>query len=594
MRDFTPILDTTRALGRQTTLLLALLLATAVPSAGSQGQTPPSDRGSEEQAAAQVADSASTARALLAHLTSLYGELIPLVDSTRVAEGETADLIRLRGLAVVDSLAVLKGRLITELRVVRRDHPSVDSIRTAFADQLRAETRIVDEAIVRRKTELDRLRRSSSVTPPEELQELEERIARETNALDSTLAFEIRGLGDAEAIGLEVAERAEAVERLLLSTATDRAGRLQLALADRELLEDRVEQARSSDTDEEEIADLDLRLRLAAARVERLAGSLDANADLMDARGLPTAAYRQLAIQATGEVTTDVLNPDVALGLTRDWLERTRTWLRDRAPNLLFQLLVILFSILVFRLAARVTWRLFRASAGRTISRLLADLLQRMVGPISTVVGTVVGLTAVGIDPTAFLAGLGVLGVIVGLALQDSLSNLAAGLFILAHRPFDVDDMVTAAGVFGVVRAMGLATTTIVTLDNRVLSVPNSKLWGDVIENRSAETRRRVDLRFRISHHEDVDRVISVVEDICDDQDQILHDPAPLVYVVSIDDSLIELEVRAWAATRHWWSVKTQLPRLVSLRFRAEGIDPPYPRQIELGGEGSSGAPAGD
>lgn len=246
------------------------------------------------------------------------------------------------------------------------------------------------------------------------------------------------------------------------------------------------------------------------------------------------------------------------------------------------------------RVGFRITWRIFKRSGGGKASRLLTDLLERMLVPVATMVGFVAGLVAIGIDPTAFLAGLGVLGVIVGLALQDSLANFAAGVFILLYRPFDVDEIVTAGGVTGTVRAMGLATTTIVTFDNRRLFVPNNKVWGEVIENMSAERTRRVDVEFRISHHEDPDRIIGLVREVCTQYDLILDTPEPLVYVTSIDDSLVSLEVRAWAPTSDWWSATTQLPRLISKRSTAEGIEPPYPRQIELEVAQESGAPVSD
>jgi small conductance mechanosensitive channel len=174
-----------------------------------------------------------------------------------------------------------------------------------------------------------------------------------------------------------------------------------------------------------------------------------------------------------------------------------------------------------------------------------------------------------------------VAGIIVGLALQDSMSNLAAGLFILIYRPYDVEDIVSAGGIVGTVRAMGLANTTIVTFDNRVLFVPNRKIWSEVIENRSAEQTRRVETTVRISYHADLDGALNLLKDIAKTHEKILEAPAPSAYVCKLADSWIEVRVWCWVVTDDWWSMTTELPRLIRLRFQAEGIEVPYPRHIE-------------
>jgi small conductance mechanosensitive channel len=303
-------------------------------------------------------------------------------------------------------------------------------------------------------------------------------------------------------------------------------------------------------------------------------------ADLLDQRGLPTATYRQLAIEATGQITSDVLDPTVAVGLLRGGYERAMAWLRRVGPNALVMIIVLAGAILVSRTGFRLGWRFFKPKRERK-SRLVTDLLERSLLPVATVVGFLVGLTLVGVDTTALLAGLGVLGVIVGLALQDTLGNLAAGLFILVYRPFDVDDIVTVAGVTGVVRAMGLASTTIVTADHRRLFVPNSKVWGEVIQNASAEGTRRVDLDVPITYEEDPSRAIALVRAVCADYDLVLDEPETLVFVKGFRDSAVDLHVNAWATAADWWTVTTQLPLLIRERFLEAGIGAPYPRWVE-------------
>jgi small conductance mechanosensitive channel len=186
-----------------------------------------------------------------------------------------------------------------------------------------------------------------------------------------------------------------------------------------------------------------------------------------------------------------------------------------------------------------------------------------------------------------------VAGVIVGLALQDSMSNLASGLFILATRPFDVEDVVEAGGVVGTVKQMGLANTTILTFDRRRLHVPNRQIWSNVIENRSSEPIRRVEVVAKISYAEDLDRALEVLGDLVETNEMVLEDPEPAIFVKKLADSWIEIAVWPWTKSEDWLSLLRGLPRLIRLRFEEEGIEIPYPRRelVSLSGEEDGGPP---
>jgi len=521
------------------------------------------------------------ARLLLVALDSIYDRVILVGDSLNSVEGENAALLRVQLLPLVDSLETLKANMISELGDLTAGSPPVDSLRTVFQGFLLREFALTQQGIARRAASLDSLSSTRATTPLEDLDDLEEVLRVVDAQLDTTLMFSLRSLTDADAIGINTQEQWTYLDSFLQSRAAEQTGRLQLAVAERAVVRTRIRDAERADAGVDELAELETRRGLAEQRISRVSAALSATADLLDLRGIETAAYRQLQIQATGEVTSDVLNPSVALGLLRDWSEQTWLWLKEAVPNLLVQLALVLGSMILFRTGFRTMWWMFERSGGRKISRLLNDLLERMLMPIATVGGLGVGLTLVGVDPTALLTGIGVLGVIIGLALQDSLGNIASGIFILLHRPFDVDDIITTAGVTGTVKAMGLANTTIVTFDNRRLFVPNNKVWGEVIDNKSAEATRRVDRRVPIAYEEDLTRAIQVVEDVCAEYDLVLEEPATLVYVADFDDSAIELEVRAWTDGTDWWTVTTQLPRLIRLKFAAENIAVPYPRQLE-------------
>jgi small conductance mechanosensitive channel len=176
------------------------------------------------------------------------------------------------------------------------------------------------------------------------------------------------------------------------------------------------------------------------------------------------------------------------------------------------------------------------------------------------------------------LAGLGVAGFIVGFALQDSLGNFAAGAMILIYRPFDIDDFVEVTGASGLVKKMNLVSTTIATFDNQTLVVPNSKIWGDVIKNVTAQTERRVDLEFGIGYDDDIEHAERVLIETVTAHEKVLDEPEPMIKLHTLGDSSVNFIVRPWTKTEDYWDVYWDLMREVKLRFDREGISIPYPQ----------------
>jgi small conductance mechanosensitive channel len=321
------------------------------------------------------------------------------------------------------------------------------------------------------------------------------------------------------------------------------------------------------------------RLQIVSQRVSARADNLTAISQLLEQRGIETSPYRQFVIRSTGQVTSDILDPEVLMGLAKELAGELATWLKLRGPTWFVRFLIVVSFVVLFRIVFRFIWWLIRITGRPPMSKLLSDLGGRTVGPMGTIVGVVAGLAFIGVNPTHLMAGMGVAGLIVGLALQDSMSNLAAGFFVLVYRPYDVDDVVSAGGVVGKVRAMGLASTTIVTFDNRRMHVPNRKIWQEVIENRSTERVRRAEATVRVGYERDIDRAIEVIHEVLAEYDAILPKPEGSVFVSRWADSWIEITVWGWAANADWWTATTELPRLIRNRFDAEGIEIPFPRR---------------
>ncbi len=218
-------------------------------------------------------------------------------------------------------------------------------------------------------------------------------------------------------------------------------------------------------------------------------------------------------------------------------------------------------------------------SSKAKVSQLLRDTLIAWSSRLVMAIGVLVALSQLGFQVGPLLAGLGIAGFIVGFALQDSLANFAAGAMILVYRPFDVGDVIEAAGVSGKVSAMSLVSTTIHTFDNQTLIVPNNRIWGDVIRNVTAQRTRRVDLVFGIGYGDDVEHAERVLLDVISKHPKTLDDPEPMVKVHKLGESGVEFVVRPWARTQDYWDVYWDLTREVKLRFDREGIRIPFPQR---------------
>jgi small conductance mechanosensitive channel len=188
-------------------------------------------------------------------------------------------------------------------------------------------------------------------------------------------------------------------------------------------------------------------------------------------------------------------------------------------------------------------------------------------------------LGQLGVQTTSFIAVLGAAGLAVGLALQGSLSNFAAGVMIIIFRPFKIDDYIEGGGVSGVVKAIHIFTTTLTTPDNKRVIVPNSKMMGDNIVNYSAEGTRRVDLTASISYGDSIDKAKAALMDLLAKDPRVLKDPAPFIGVSAMAESSVDFAVRPWVKVEDYWDVFFALNEAIKKRFDAEGLSIPFPQR---------------
>ena len=191
----------------------------------------------------------------------------------------------------------------------------------------------------------------------------------------------------------------------------------------------------------------------------------------------------------------------------------------------------------------------------------------------------IAALGQLGIQTTSFIAILGAAGLAVGLALQGSLANFAAGFLMIIFRPFKVGDFIEGAGVAGIVKDMQIFTTTLKTGDNKIIIIPNAKISGDNITNYSAEENRRVDMTVGVAYDADLSKVRDVLNDIISKDERIQSDPPPQVAVAELADSSVNFIVRVWTKSGDYWGVKFDATETIKNRFDEAGIGIPFPQR---------------
>ncbi|MBI1178026.1 mechanosensitive ion channel [bacterium] len=201
----------------------------------------------------------------------------------------------------------------------------------------------------------------------------------------------------------------------------------------------------------------------------------------------------------------------------------------------------------------------------------------------------VAALNAVGVVTTSFVAVLGAAGLAIGLALQNSLSNFAAGFMLIIFRPFKKGDYIEAAGTAGLVEEIQVFTTVFKTPDNKKVIVPNSGIIGGNITNYSAHSTRRVDWTFGVSYTDDIDKVKATIKRVIEADSRILTDPAPAIVLSALADSSVNFTCRAWVNSSDFWNVFFDTNEKMKKTFDAEGISIPFPqRDVHLYQAGNS------
>ena len=245
------------------------------------------------------------------------------------------------------------------------------------------------------------------------------------------------------------------------------------------------------------------------------------------------------------------------------------------------QILKFLGVMLAFWVLAGSVRRIVQKAAEK--SNRFSELLEQFMIKISfravMIIGLVVALGTVGINVAALLTVIGGASFIIAFALQDTLSNFAAGIMLLIYRPFDVGDVVEVGGVSGKIDQVSLVSTMIRTFDNKVVLVPNKNVWGQIITNSSSSEERRVDMIFGIGYSDDTDKAKEILTKIVEDHELVLDKPTPTIQLHELADSSVNFICRPWVKTPDYWQVHWDVTQRVKAEFDKSGISIPFPHQ---------------
>lgn len=257
-------------------------------------------------------------------------------------------------------------------------------------------------------------------------------------------------------------------------------------------------------------------------------------------------------------------------------LDQIMEFVRDWGPRVVGAVLVLVIARFLVRAAvAGLRSILDRREVDESATRFLVSLLKATLWAVVLIAV----LALFGVPTTSFVAVLGALGLAIGLALQDSIGNLASGVLILVFKPFEVGEFVEVAGLQGAVHSVEIVATTLLTPDNKQVIIPNGQITSSPITNYSREDKRRVDMVFGIGYDDDLRAAKEILTGLAATDERVLADPEPQFPVLGLGDSAVDIGARLWVSTDDYWPVYFDWTEHVKLAFDAAGITIPYPQR---------------
>jgi len=263
-------------------------------------------------------------------------------------------------------------------------------------------------------------------------------------------------------------------------------------------------------------------------------------------------------------------------------MEMIQQWYNDHSGMVITYAIALLIAIAIYWVGSKVA-RLVSNVVANVMSKkdldpIIVNFVKSIVYGMLMVVVIIAALGQIGIQTASFIAVVGAAGLAIGLALQGSLSNFAAGVLIIAFRPFKSGDFIEAAGAAGVVEEIKLFSTFIRTGDNKQIILPNSSVVGSAITNYSTKPTRRIDLVIGVSYDADIKHAKAVLTDIAESHLSVLKDPGATIAVLELADNSVNFVVRPWVNSADYWPTYFELMETIKIRLDEEKIGIPYPQ----------------
>jgi len=395
--------------------------------------------------------------------------------------------------------------------------------------------------------------------------------------IDSLFTEWQKNIQRGNAVKLDMQEDTDKLNQLIQFRAIGLTGRIRLMLDAITVLNDRLDNATEEQQKQikQKLYELEISKTETALNLENMVG-------LMKKQGMETTEFGKVLVVATGEILNENVNTQAVVGIFQTTVNNAMAWLNENFPLIIFKLIVFILILLAFKILADITGRFVNRvtkTSGHHTSQLLNNFFRSIASKSVMLIGFVIALSQLGIEIGPLLAGMGVMGFVVGFAMQDTLSNFASGMMILVYRPYDVGDFVQVSGISGQVKEMNLVSTTILTIDHQRMAIPNSKIWGDIITNVTAERIRRIDFVFRIGYADSLEKAENILDKILNNHELVLDDPEPLIKVHKLGESSVEIIVRPWVNSKDYWNVYWDITRQVKEDFDKAGISIPFPQQ---------------
>lgn len=248
----------------------------------------------------------------------------------------------------------------------------------------------------------------------------------------------------------------------------------------------------------------------------------------------------------------------------------------DLGRNLLSALVVFGAGLWGTRIVLRFAERaLERAHLDLTLRKFLC----RVAHGFLLVAVALAVLNILGVETTSLVAAIGAIGLAIGLALQGTLSNFAAGMMLVVLRPFNVNDSIEAGGLTGIVEEISIFTTTLRTSDNRLVVVPNSTFIANAVTNSTAKPTRRLDLTIGVSYGDNLAVAREIIRRVLTEDARVLTSPPPAIVVSNLGESAVDIAVRPWVKTQDYWAVRSDLLEKLKIALETGGCSIPYPQR---------------